>query len=305
MPLLNFKGPFLHEQVFLCFRLLLVRMSPNHLISFWPPILTELVLVFVHMEHELVNNSGKPKNKSKVAVLESFLGINGYFKDPTKWLRLYLAVCKLLDFLLILPSDSLSHYQVYKWAFTETPGVYCIDNLEELVNDDGEDEANGDKTSPETAGNDKETRLKRDSSNAKSSRTEEVSKMAVLNSPISEQKRLAQKHNPKAKSGKDSGKHGKDINTVFLPYITRIMKILRQKKGLGEDSWHTPLRVPGELILLQKKIQTIYDLLPFFIAVTGDLVKEDVDVMKFARFKMQPVEELIEKDFIENSSSLT
>ena len=267
------------------------------------------------MEHELVNN-GKPKNKSKVALLESFLGINGCFKDPTKWLRLYLAVCKLLDFLLILPSDSLPHYQVYKWAFTETPGVYCNGNLEELVVEDneevGEKDMNG---SASESGNstvkDKEMRSKRESSSTSSGgggkgtnqRVEGVSKMAVLNAPISEQKRLALKQNQKSKE-KERGKH-KHINTVFLPYISRIVKILRQKKGLGRDTWHAPLRVPGELILMQRKIQSIYDLLPFFIAVTGDLVKEDVEVMKFARFKMQPVEELIEKDFIENSSSLT
>ena len=287
-------------------------------------------MVFVHMEHELVNNGGKPKNKSKVAVLESFLGINGYFKDPTKWLRLYLAVCKLLDFLLILPSDSLPHYQVYKWAFTETPGVYCVDNIEDLAHSE-----EGEAIKPATASSNgavadaaskgKEARPNKvNGTTPKGGRTEEVSKMAILNAPISEQKRFAQKqNNQKAaanKSMKDSShqhnssssKHhsssannNKQINAIFLPYITRIVKILRQKKGLGEDNWHTPLRVPGELILMQKKVQSIYDLLPFFIAVTGDLVKEDVDVTKFARFKMQPIEELIEKDFIENPSSLT
>ena len=280
------------------------------------------------MEHELVNNGGKPKNKSKVAVLESFLGINGYFKDPTKWLRLYLAVCKLLDFLLILPSDSLPHYQVYKWAFTETPGVYCVDNIEDLaIQNDKEinkttTTSSSSGTVTDTTSKSKETRPKANGTATKSGvgggsrNTEEVSKMAILNAPISEQKRLAQKQNQKAAANKNvkdnhnnhrhgGGANNKHINAIFLPYITRIVKILRQKKGLGEDNWHTPLRVPGELILMQKKVQSIYDLLPFFIAVTGDLVKEDVDVTKFARFKMQPIEELIEKDFIENPSSLT
>jgi len=279
-------------------------MSPNHLISLWPPILTELVLVFVHMEHELIN-AGKPKNKSKVAVLESFLGLNGYFKDPTKWLRLYLAVCKLLDFLLVLPSDILPHYQVYKWAFTETPGVYCATGLEALVDEivvTPSPKIEAKNKSKENNSNDQKHRNSSTKSSSKTTKTVEVSKMAMLNAPLSEQKKQAAKEKQRARN-KEVGKQ-RNVHAVFLPYITRIVKILQQKK-LSEDSWHTPLRVPGELILVQKKIQSVYDLLPFFIAVTGDLVQQDVDVSKFVRFKMQLVEELIEKDFTELPSSLT
>ena len=132
------------------------------------------------MEHELVNNGGKPKNKSKVAVLESFLGINGYFKDPTKWLRLYLAVCKLLDFLLILPSDSLPHYQVYKWAFTETPGVYCVDNIEDLAHSEDGEASKPSEAAADATSKGKEARpSKVNGTTTKGGRTEEVSKMAI------------------------------------------------------------------------------------------------------------------------------
>ena len=279
-------------------------MSPNHLISLWPPILTELVLVFVHMEHELIN-AGKTKSKSKVAVLESFLGLNGYFKDPTKWLRLYLVVCKLLDFLLVLPSDILPHYQVYKWAFTETPGVYCAPAFESLADEVVTMPSPKIETKSKPKDNNSSDHKHRSGSTKTSSKTSnnvEVSKMALLNAPLSEQKKQAAKEKQRVRN-KEIGKQ-RNVNALFLPYITRIVKILQQKK-LGEDNWHTPLRVPGELILVQKKIQSIYDLLPFFIVVTGDLAQQDVDVSKFARFKMQLVEELIEKDFIELPSSLT
>lgn len=287
------QGPFLHEQVFLCFRVLLTRMSPNHLVSLWPPVLTELVLVFVHMEHEL-STTGKPKSKSKVALLESFLGINGYFKDPNKWLRLYLAVCKLLDFLLVLPGDVLQYYQVYKWAFSETPGVYCATDLPT------EQELIVTKSSAENKQeimNGHKNRIRHDSHNK--TKDDEVSKMAVLNAPISQQKKLTQKEKPT--KHKDLPKQ-ETVMSVFLPYISRIIKLLR-KQNLAEDSWQAPLRVSGQLIVTQTKIVSIYDLMPFFLAVTGELAAHDVDVSKLNRFKIQDVEDLIENDFIENTTS--
>ncbi|XP_020947551.1 protein dopey-1 isoform X8 [Sus scrofa] len=45
--------PTLHSQVFLFFRVLLLRMSPQHLTSLWPTMITELVQVFLLMEQEL------------------------------------------------------------------------------------------------------------------------------------------------------------------------------------------------------------------------------------------------------------
>ena len=35
--------PALQAQVFLCFRVLMLRISPRHLTSLWPTIITELV----------------------------------------------------------------------------------------------------------------------------------------------------------------------------------------------------------------------------------------------------------------------
>lgn len=42
--------PILHAQVFLFFRVLLLRMSPQHLTSLWPTMITELVRIW-HTSH--------------------------------------------------------------------------------------------------------------------------------------------------------------------------------------------------------------------------------------------------------------
>lgn len=45
--------PTIQAQVFLCFRVLLIRMSPQHTTSLWPVIVSELVQVFLYIEQEL------------------------------------------------------------------------------------------------------------------------------------------------------------------------------------------------------------------------------------------------------------
>ena len=45
--------PSVMSQVFLCFRVLVLRMSPQHLTSLWPTIITEMVQVFLQIEQEL------------------------------------------------------------------------------------------------------------------------------------------------------------------------------------------------------------------------------------------------------------
>lgn len=267
---------------------MITRMSPNHLVSLWPAILTELVLVFTHMEHEL-SSANKSKGKSKVAALESFLGINGYIKDPNKWLRLYLAVCKLLDFLLILPSEILPHYQVYKWAFMETPGMYSVESLAEI---EKSFELSGNSSSGEKTPKDKKRRS--DSSKHK----EEVSKMSMLNAPINEQKKQALKEKQKQKNHNNKKQN---LKCYFLPYISRVLKILSQQ-NIANGHWQPIIRLPGELIIRKSKITNINELIPFFLSVTGETVAHDVDVTKLNKFRKRNVEELIEKDFIELQS---
>ncbi|XP_072162239.1 protein DOP1 homolog isoform X2 [Bemisia tabaci] len=45
--------PNVQAQVFLCFRVLLMRMSAHRITSLWPFIVSEMVQVFLHLEHEL------------------------------------------------------------------------------------------------------------------------------------------------------------------------------------------------------------------------------------------------------------
>ncbi|XP_070567212.1 protein DOP1A-like [Ptychodera flava] len=107
--------PNVHEQVFMCFRVLLLRMSPQHLTGLWPTMISEMVQVFLHIEEQLFGggeNTGRPKDAPIFPIL------NG---SPTiyqkQWLGLYLSACKLLDLALVLPVENMPQFQLYKWAF--------------------------------------------------------------------------------------------------------------------------------------------------------------------------------------------
>lgn len=67
-------------QVYLCLRVLMCRVSPQHLTNFWPVILTELLKVF----------EGTMDNPPA---------------DNSEDLALVLAACKFLDLLLIIQSE--------------------------------------------------------------------------------------------------------------------------------------------------------------------------------------------------------
>lgn len=45
--------PALQAQVFLCFRVLLLRLSHHHVTSLWPSVIAETVQVLSHLEIEL------------------------------------------------------------------------------------------------------------------------------------------------------------------------------------------------------------------------------------------------------------
>uniref|UniRef100_A0A8C4GJI3 DOP1 leucine zipper like protein A n=1 Tax=Dicentrarchus labrax TaxID=13489 RepID=A0A8C4GJI3_DICLA len=113
--------PILHAQVFLFFRVLLLRMSPQHLTSLWPTMITELVQVFLLMEQELTADEDISRTSGpSVAGLETtYSGGNGFSTsyNSQRWLNLYLSACKLLDLALALPPESLPQFQMYRWAF--------------------------------------------------------------------------------------------------------------------------------------------------------------------------------------------
>lgn len=108
--------PVLHEQVFLFFRVLLVRMSDN-MTSIWPMIISEMIHVFLLMESDLLQGD-TPSRDQQMFYSETVLGASGYVNySQEKWLGLYLSVCKLLDMALCLPTELLPQFQMYRWAF--------------------------------------------------------------------------------------------------------------------------------------------------------------------------------------------
>lgn len=113
--------PTLHAQVFLFFRVLLLRISARHLTSLWPTMITELVQVFLLIEQELTADEDISRTAGpSVSGLETtYMGGNGFSTsyNNQRWLGLYLSACKFLDLALTLPSENLPQFQMYRWAF--------------------------------------------------------------------------------------------------------------------------------------------------------------------------------------------
>lgn len=126
--------PLLVSQVLLCFRVLLLRLSPRGVTSLWPVIITELVQVFLMMEQELATDSEQfSSHLKRLSTLDSSWvfstqnGLNAH--NHPAWLTLYLAACKLLDLMLALPAQHLPQFQMYRWAFV---GPIPTSNAEEM-----------------------------------------------------------------------------------------------------------------------------------------------------------------------------
>lgn len=114
--------PSIQAQVFLCFRVLLLRISPQHATSLWPVIVSELVQVYLHIEQELSTDSEEFSSHIKLlSALDSSWAVNAsnglQAHGHPHWLQLQLASAKLLDLALLLPAHRLPQFQMYKWAF--------------------------------------------------------------------------------------------------------------------------------------------------------------------------------------------
>ncbi|XP_050018014.1 protein dopey-2 isoform X2 [Alexandromys fortis] len=107
-------------QMFLFFRVLLLRISPQHLISLWPIMVSELIQTFIQLEEDLkeedesLRNSHKT-NRVKVPVADGS-GPSGGAVSPGD-LVMYLSACKFLDTALSFPPDKMPLFQIYRWAF--------------------------------------------------------------------------------------------------------------------------------------------------------------------------------------------
>ncbi|KAF9975535.1 hypothetical protein BGZ73_000795 [Actinomortierella ambigua] len=77
-----------HPEIYLCLRVLLCRISSQHLNNFWPVLLTELISLF----NMFLNDEA----------------------DKPEQTQLFLAACKFLDLLFVLENG---HYFIHQWIF--------------------------------------------------------------------------------------------------------------------------------------------------------------------------------------------
>nr|XP_030736717.1 protein dopey-2 isoform X2 [Globicephala melas] len=124
-------------QMFLFFRVLLLRISAQHLTSLWPIMVSELIQTFIQLEEDLkeddesLRNSNKI-NRIKVSVSDGNEPSMG--EIPQSELILYLSACKFLDTALSFPPDKMPLFQIYRWAFVpevDTEGPAFPSDLEE------------------------------------------------------------------------------------------------------------------------------------------------------------------------------
>ncbi|NWI49630.1 DOP2 protein, partial [Calyptomena viridis] len=103
-------------QMFLFFRVLLLRISPQHLTSLWPIMVTELIQTFLQLEEDLTEEEEPPKSNSKISKQRGSGDGSGCDIQHNE-LSLYLSACKFLDTALSFPPDRMQLFQMYKWAF--------------------------------------------------------------------------------------------------------------------------------------------------------------------------------------------
>ncbi|CAI2294328.1 unnamed protein product [Caenorhabditis sp. 36 PRJEB53466] len=97
------QSPVIRSAVFLCIRVLLLRLRPHSLIGVWPIMVTELVHALSQLEQQLQGGE-----------------LDGFASSSDQWMQLYVAACKLLETLCTLPAGYLSHFQMFHWAFVSS-----------------------------------------------------------------------------------------------------------------------------------------------------------------------------------------
>ena len=244
------------------------------------------------MERELLSNEGQQGKSGIIGTLGSFFTLNGVYKSKGKWLGLYLETCKLLDLSFSLQSDDVPHFQLYRWAFVDTPGVEYEARLLGNMDEDKTNKKQGISDQGSIAGGkshhvgkgDKQPTAKQDKVNS-----DNVSKLSVMNAPLSSKLRKADKKGSKKKSNPEQDKD-KTQRTNFAPYLSKVTKLLLNKVP---DAEQKPLTVEHPLEM--RRITSVFELLPFFISVTGTQgYNED---QKITPLSSVHLEELIEKDF--------
>ncbi|XP_061697346.1 protein dopey-2 isoform X2 [Syngnathoides biaculeatus] len=107
-------SPAVSAQIFLMFRVLLLRISSQHLTSLWPIMVTELIRTFARLEKALLVD----KDVSKLAkVVRGAFDRNATVNFSQAELNMYLSACKFLDTSLAFPPERIPLFQMYRWAF--------------------------------------------------------------------------------------------------------------------------------------------------------------------------------------------
>ncbi|KAI4805249.1 hypothetical protein KUCAC02_009875 [Chaenocephalus aceratus] len=107
-------SPNVTTQMFLMFRVLLLRISSQHLTSLWPIMVTELIRVFARLEKALQLEKDISK---QTKVVRGAVDKNGPLNFSQAELDMYLSSCKFLDTSLAFPPERMPLFQMYRWAF--------------------------------------------------------------------------------------------------------------------------------------------------------------------------------------------
>ncbi|XP_072542477.1 protein DOP1B isoform X2 [Salminus brasiliensis] len=115
------QTPAMAAQMFLMFRVLLLRISPQHLTSLWPIMVTELIRIYARLEKNLLEDKESSKNK------RGGHEKNGLLSFPQAELDMYLSACKFLDTAVSFPPEHMPLFQMYRWAFVPEVDVDSYD----------------------------------------------------------------------------------------------------------------------------------------------------------------------------------
>ncbi|KAG5676729.1 hypothetical protein PVAND_006540 [Polypedilum vanderplanki] len=137
--------PCVQAAVLLCFRVLLLRMSPDHVTSLWPTIIAEMVQVFLSIEQELMTDTEEFRSHSSQHI-RMLSGLdtawvtntnNGlHAQNHPTWRMVQLETAKLLELGCVLPASVLPHFQMYRWAFVGSQHDYCSSDIVNGVDKD-------------------------------------------------------------------------------------------------------------------------------------------------------------------------
>uniref|UniRef100_A0A671KFZ4 Protein dopey-2-like n=1 Tax=Sinocyclocheilus anshuiensis TaxID=1608454 RepID=A0A671KFZ4_9TELE len=104
------QTPSVSAQMFLMFRVLLLRISPQHLTSLWPIMVTELVRNTLNI---CLIFQIRSFNRLQKTLLDDKNGL----LFPQAELDMYLSACKFLDTAVSFPPEHMPLFQMYRWAF--------------------------------------------------------------------------------------------------------------------------------------------------------------------------------------------